>query len=44
MFELFDPDGGVRRVPTHRVLEVYRDGRYIWKLPDSHHRIMRFSH
>lgn len=34
MFELYDLDGGVRQVPFHRVREVYRDGRCIWKRPD----------
>lgn len=30
-FELYDGSGQVRRVPFHRVREVYRDGRCIWK-------------
>ncbi len=30
-FELYDASGGVRRVPFHRVREIYRDGRCIWK-------------
>jgi uncharacterized protein (UPF0248 family) len=37
MFELFDHDGAVHRVPFHRVREVYRDGRCIWKRPDPAH-------
>jgi len=39
MFELYDLDGGLRRVPFHRVREVYRDGRCIWKRPgpEPHH-------
>lgn len=32
-FELLDRDGEVHRVPFHRVREIYRDGRRIWKRP-----------
>jgi uncharacterized protein (UPF0248 family) len=30
-FELYDGGGEFRRVPFHRVREVYRDGRCIWR-------------
>ncbi len=30
-FELYDGSGEARRVPFHRVREVYRDGRCIWR-------------
>jgi len=31
VFRLMDADGRSRRVPFHRVREVYRDGRRIWQ-------------
>ena len=30
-FELRDEDGRLRRIPFHRVREVYRDGERIWQ-------------
>ena len=30
-FELLDSNGGVHRVPFHRVREIYRNGRCIWR-------------
>ena len=33
-FELMDPEGQVRRVPFHRVREVYKDAQRIWRRPD----------
>ena len=33
MLTLPDEGGGVRRIPLHRVREVYRDGRLIWRRP-----------
>lgn len=32
-FELFDSSGEFRRVPFHRVREIYRNGRCIWRRP-----------
>jgi len=32
-FELLDESGQSRRVPFHRVREVYRDGQRIWQRP-----------
>lgn len=29
-FELLDASGGRRRIPFHRIREVYRDGSRIW--------------
>jgi len=31
VFELCDAQGQVRRIPFHRVREVWRDGRRIWQ-------------
>ena len=31
VFELTDETGIVRRIPFHRIREVYRDGRLIWQ-------------
>ena len=33
VFELVDESGESRRIPFHRVREVYRDGRIIWQRP-----------
>jgi uncharacterized protein (UPF0248 family) len=33
VFELSDDSGQVRRIPFHRVREVWRDGEVIWKRP-----------
>ena len=33
VFELTDQAGRVRRIPFHRVREVTRDGRLIWRRP-----------
>jgi uncharacterized protein (UPF0248 family) len=33
VFRVFDESGERRRVPFHRVREVYRDGELIWKRP-----------
>ena len=32
-FELVDESGQPRRIPFHRVREVYRNGRIIWQRP-----------
>jgi uncharacterized protein (UPF0248 family) len=32
-FELIDETGQVRRIPFHRVREISRNGRLIWKRP-----------
>jgi uncharacterized protein (UPF0248 family) len=32
-FELLDSTGEVRRIPYHRVREIHRNGRCIWKRP-----------
>lgn len=32
-FEILDSGGEVRRVPFHRVREIYRNGRCIWSRP-----------
>lgn len=29
-FELIDGDGELRRIPLHRIKQVYRDGELIW--------------
>ena len=34
-FELFDGSGEPRRVPFHRIREIYRNGRCIWSRPLS---------
>ena len=31
VFELWDEEGQVHRIPFHRVRRVYRDGRLIWE-------------
>ena len=31
MFEIWDDDGTLRRIPFHRVRRVTRDGRVIWE-------------
>jgi uncharacterized protein (UPF0248 family) len=31
VFEALDDSGQARRIPFHRVREVYRDGRLIWR-------------
>jgi uncharacterized protein (UPF0248 family) len=33
IFELVDTDGGVQRIPLHRVREVHKDGVVIWQRP-----------
>ena len=33
VFEVLDQTGQHRRIPFHRVREVYRDGRCIWRRP-----------
>jgi uncharacterized protein (UPF0248 family) len=33
VFELLDATGRNRRIPFHRVREVYRDGQCIWQRP-----------
>ena len=33
VFELSDETGQVRRIPFHRVRQVWRDGEVIWKRP-----------
>jgi uncharacterized protein (UPF0248 family) len=33
VLELADEGGGVRRIPFHRIREVYRDGELIWHRP-----------
>jgi len=33
VFEVADESGQMRRVPFHRVREVYRDGQCIWQRP-----------
>jgi uncharacterized protein (UPF0248 family) len=33
VFEVLDESGQVRRIPFHRVREVYRDGQRIWQRP-----------
>jgi len=33
-FEMVDEFGQVRRIPFHRIREVYRDDRIIWKRPE----------
>jgi len=33
VFEVVDDSGEVRRIPFHRVREVARDGRVIWRRP-----------
>jgi uncharacterized protein (UPF0248 family) len=35
VFELVDVTGQSRRIPFHRVREVYRDGQLIWQRPAS---------
>jgi uncharacterized protein (UPF0248 family) len=35
VFEVLDDSGQARRIPFHRVREVYRDGRLIWRRPDK---------
>jgi len=32
-FELLDESGQSRRIPFHRVREVYKDGQRIWQRP-----------
>jgi uncharacterized protein (UPF0248 family) len=32
-FELLDESGQPRRIPFHRVREVYKDGQRIWQRP-----------
>lgn len=34
-FELADENGEIRRVPFHRVREVWRDDALIWKRPSN---------
>lgn len=31
VFEVYDDEGEVHRIPFHRVRRVYRDGRIIWE-------------
>jgi uncharacterized protein (UPF0248 family) len=33
-FTLHDAEGGVARIPWHRVRAVYRDGAAIWRRPE----------
>jgi len=35
VFELLDESGQARRIPFHRVREVFHDGRLIWHRPGS---------
>ncbi len=35
MFRLVDEEGGVHRVPFHRVRDVYKDGQRIWHRPTA---------
>ncbi|MBP7828047.1 MAG: DUF504 domain-containing protein [Verrucomicrobia bacterium] len=35
VFEVLDDSGQARRIPFHRVREVYRDGRLIWRRPNK---------
>jgi len=30
VFEVYDPEGALHRIPFHRVRAVYRDDRLIW--------------
>ena len=34
MIGLVDPDGDMRKIPMHRIREVFRDGMVIWRRPD----------
>jgi len=34
-FRLADEEGRIRRVPFHRVREVYKDGQRIWHRPEG---------
>ena len=34
-FQFIDPEGELRRVPLHRIRQVYRDGELIWERPSS---------
>ena len=34
-FRLVDAEGGIHRVPFHRVREVYKDGQRIWHRPQG---------
>ncbi len=34
-FEIVDEAGQFRRIPFHRVREVYRDGHLIWRRPSK---------
>ncbi len=38
VIELSDETGQVRRIPFHRVREVWRDGALIWQRPMLSHR------
>lgn len=33
VFQFVDADGQKRRIPFHRIREVYRDGALIWQRP-----------
>ena len=33
-FQMVDESGQVRRIPVHRIREVYKDGQIIWKRPN----------
>jgi len=35
-FQIEDEAGKIRTIPFHRVREVYKDGRLIWRRPSSH--------
>ena len=35
VFEIVDEAGQFRRIPFHRVREVYRDGHLIWRRPSK---------
>lgn len=34
MFALVDPNGDSRKIPMHRIREVFRDGESIWRRPE----------
>ena len=35
-FQMEDEEGRVRTIPFHRIREVYKGGRLIWRRPPSH--------
>lgn len=32
-FELLDPSGETRHIPFHRIREIHRNGRCVWRRP-----------